>query len=347
MTLKGFIRTVFVWSRRGVLLLVILAGVLLAAGWTFQEVTTGRQRRQFPPPGRMVATGGHRLHVVGYGHGAPTVVLEAPVGGSHLVWVQVAAEVARHSRVVSYDRAGYAWSDPAASPRSAGAIVEDLRRMLRAGGEVGPFVFVGHSFGGLIVRLYALRHPEEVGGLVLVDPTHEAMNERLPSAKAEVETFQRTVRGFSFGARVGALRLLDMPLGEASSEWCPSELRPAARAVGFRTSWVDAIASEISALDASLSETAEAAALGGPLPLGDLAVVILSRARPAEPSEWEEYEVALQLHRDLLGMSSRSRHQVVEETGHFIQVERPEVVADAIHEVVEWSRAIDPVNRSE
>jgi pimeloyl-ACP methyl ester carboxylesterase len=347
MTLKGSIRAVFVLLRRGALLLVILAVVLLAGGWVFQEGATWRERRQFPPPGRMVATAGHRLHVVASGEAPPTVVLEAPTGGSHLIWLQVAAEVSRHSRVVSYDRAGYAWSDPAASPRTAGAIVEDLRRMLRASGDVGPFVLVGHSFGGLIVRLYALRHPEEVGGLVLVDPAHEAMNERLPSAKAEAEVFRKTLRGFRLGARVGALRLLDMPLGEGSSSWCPPGLRSAARAVGFRTSWVDAVAAEIEALDLSLSETAEAAALAGPLPLRDVAVVILSRGRPDEPSQSEEYEVTLQLHRDLLRMSARSRHQIVEGTGHFIQVERPDVVAAAIREVVDWSRAAESVNRSE
>lgn len=347
MSLKGFIRAVFIRFRQGMLLLVVLAFVLLAVGCVFQQAATWRQERQFPPPGRMVATAGHRLHVVGSGDAAPTVVFEAPVGASHLVWAQVAEEVSRHARVVSYDRAGYAWSDPAPSPRTAGAIVEDLRRMLRAGGEHGPFIFVGHSFGGLIVRLYALVHPEEVGGLVLVDPTHEAMNERLPSAQAEAETFRKMLWAFRLGARVGALRVLSMPLGEGSSTWCPPELRTAAQAVGFRTSWVDAIAAEVNALDASLRETAEAAALAGPLPLGDVAVVILSSGRPDEPSEWDEYEVALQLHRDLLRMSSRSRHRIVEGTGHFIQVQKPDAVAAAIREVVERSRANDSVKGSE
>lgn len=343
MTLRGFVRTALSWLRRAAFVLVILSVVLLAGGWVFQEVMTGLQRRQFPPPGRMVAAAGHRLHLVEYGDGAPTVVLESPVGASHLAWARVTADVSRHARVISYDRAGYGWSDPAVSPRTAGAIVEDLRRMLRAGGEVGPFVFVGHSFGGLIVRLYALRHPEEVAGLVLVDPTHEAMNDRLPSARAEAESFRRMLRVFRLAARFGVLRLLDMPLGAASSEWCPPGMEHAARAVGFRSRWVDAIAAEVDALDVSLGETAEAAVRAGPQPLGDVAIVILSAGRPNAPSEAEEYEVALELHRDLLRMSSRARHRIVEGTGHFIQTERPDIVVDAIREVVDWSRAHDVV----
>jgi pimeloyl-ACP methyl ester carboxylesterase len=332
------VERVFAWLRRGVLLLLTLAAALLAGGWIFQEAATWRQRGQFPPPGRMVATSGRRLHVVASGAGAPTVVFEAPIGGSHLAWAAVAPAVSRHSRVVTYDRAGYGWSDPAPPPRTAGAIVEDLRRMLREGGEVGPFVLVGHSFGGLIVRLYVLRHPEEVEGLVLVDPTHEAMNEQLPSAKAEAEAFRKTLVGFRLAVRVGALRLLDMPLGEGSAAWCPAELRPAARAAGFRTSWVDAVAAEVDGLDASLGQTAEAAASAGPLPLGDAPVVILSSGRPSEPPGWDDYEATLRLHHDLLRMSSHSRHQVVEGAGHFIQVDRPDVVTSAIREVLDWSR---------
>jgi pimeloyl-ACP methyl ester carboxylesterase len=345
MARKRLVSAIFVWLRRILVGLLIVLGLLLVSGWTFQQAATWRQSRQFPPPGKMVPAGGHRLHVLQTGSAAPTVILEGPAGASHLAWAGVVPELSGLTRVVSYDRAGYGWSDPAPGPRTAGAILEDLRQVLREEDERGPFVLVGHSLGGLVVRLFALRHPEEVAGLVLVDPAHEAMNERLPSSKAEQEAFRRIVWLFRVGARFGVLRLLDLPLGAGSADWCPEGLRPAARAVGFRTGWVDAVGEEIGAIEASLEQTARAADLAGPLPLGDAPVVILSRGRPEEPSELSEYETALDLHRDLLRMSSRSRHRVVDGSGHFIQVDRPEAVVAAIREVVEGQRSSDPTLR--
>jgi pimeloyl-ACP methyl ester carboxylesterase len=344
MALKRPVSTVFVWLRRILVGALIVLGLLLVSGWTFQQAATWRQSRQFPPPGKMVRAGGHRLHVLKSGSAAPTVILEGPAGASHLAWARVAPEVSGLARVVSYDRAGYGWSDPAPGPRTAGAIIEDLREVLREEGERGPFVLVGHSFGGLVVRLFALQHPKEVAGLVLVDPAHEAMNERLPSSREEQEAFRNMVGLFRVGVRFGVLRLLDLPLGAGSAGWCPEELRSAARAAGFRTSWVDAVGKEIGAIETSLEQTAQAAALAGSLPLGDAPVVILSRGRPDEPSELSEYETALELHRDLLYMSSRSRHQIVDDSGHFIQLDRPEVVAAAIREVVEGHRLSDPTS---
>src|SRR5688572_12417969 len=125
------------------------------------------------PPGQFVDVGGHRLHVTCAGSGTPPVLLESGIAASSLSWARVLPEIAAFTRVCAYDRAGLAWSDTASSPRTFDTICDDLGAVLTHAQERARFVLVGHSFGSLIVRGYAARHPERVAGLVLVDPPTE------------------------------------------------------------------------------------------------------------------------------------------------------------------------------
>ena len=115
---------------------------------------------------------GCAVEVVTAGTGGPSVVFEAGFGNDWAPWDRVASEVALHARVFAYSRPGYGASDPTSTPRDAGHIVEELRALLRAGGHAPPYLLVGHSFGGTYMELFARLHPEEVSGLVLVDPRH-------------------------------------------------------------------------------------------------------------------------------------------------------------------------------
>lgn len=117
--------------------------------------------------------GGYRLHVEIGGIGSPVVVLDAGLGGSSETWSEVFEPVSRFTSVVAYDRAGVGRSDPGPVPRTSSTIVGELHRLLQESGVPPPYVLVGHSFGGLNVRLFAHRYPDEVAGLVLVDATHE------------------------------------------------------------------------------------------------------------------------------------------------------------------------------
>src|SRR4051812_32708693 len=101
-----------------------------------------------PPPGRLVAVNGHRLHVRATGGGSPTVVFDAALAGSSISWTFVQPQVERFARAVSYDRAGFGWSDAGPLPRTAGRIADELRVLLERAGEPPPYLLVGHSFGG-------------------------------------------------------------------------------------------------------------------------------------------------------------------------------------------------------
>ena len=126
------------------------------------------------------------------------MVLEAGIAASSLTWSRVQPRIAQFSRVCSYDRAGLAWSESASTPRSMSALIEELRTLLDRTGEPPPYVLVGHSFGGLIIRAFARAYPTEIAGLVFVDPLHpEEWCDPLPEQR-------QMLRGGIFLSKVGA-----------------------------------------------------------------------------------------------------------------------------------------------
>ena len=149
-----------------------LVGALLAlavAGAIYQAIATELAERAYPPPGEMVDVGGYSLHINCVGQGSPTVVLDAGSGGFSAQWVRVQREVSGTTRVCSYDRAGMGWSEMGPEPRDARQISSELHTLLGKAGIEGPYVLVGHSFGGMYMQTYAARYPDEVAGVALVD----------------------------------------------------------------------------------------------------------------------------------------------------------------------------------
>jgi len=121
------------------------------------------------PPGKLVDLGGHKLHVNCTGKESPTVIVETGLGDFSFDWILVQAKVDGFARICTYDRAGYAWSDPGPKPRTFAQINLELHDALAKLGEHGPYVLVGHSYGGPLVRSFAAIYPNDVAGIVLVD----------------------------------------------------------------------------------------------------------------------------------------------------------------------------------
>src|SRR6516164_3639706 len=127
------------------------------------------------PPGKMVDLGGHKLHIDCTGRGIPVVVVETGLGDFSFDWILVQTRVSQFTRICTYDRAGYAWSDPGPKPRTFAQINLELHDALQKLGEHGPFVLVGHSYGGPVVRNFAAAWPRDVAAMVLVDSAVEGM----------------------------------------------------------------------------------------------------------------------------------------------------------------------------
>ena len=126
----------------------------------------GAQSPSYPPPGQMIDIGGRKLHLYCAGKGSPSVVLVAGGGAFSIDWALVQPEIAEHTRVCSYDRAGLGWSDPGPAEETVEETTKDLHALLHASGEKGPFILVGASIGGIFIQAYQRAFPEDVAALV-------------------------------------------------------------------------------------------------------------------------------------------------------------------------------------
>ena len=206
------------WLKQIALGLFALFSTLAAFGTGYEEWSRRRLARTLVPAGTLIDVGGHRLHLHCSGTGTPTVILEAGADPhASGAWFTIRPAVAEMTRVCAYDRAGYGWSESGPEPRDARTIAAELQRLLERASEPAPFVLVGHSLGGPLIRVFAHRYPDEVVGLVFVDSPHPEEEERRPP---ELSMDRPTMRiaewGFRIAARTGVLRLvssLDPPTG--------------------------------------------------------------------------------------------------------------------------------------
>src|SRR5215207_1233274 len=154
------------------LIRVFLLGVVLAlAGIIYQTAATESDQRKYPPPGALVNVGGYKMHIYCLGEGSPTVILEAANMGTVSNWAWIQPEVAKETRVCAYDRADSGWSDLSPEPNDTKQNAQVLHTLLSNANVPGPYVLIGHSFGGLYVRMYAEMYPEDVAGMVFIEGT--------------------------------------------------------------------------------------------------------------------------------------------------------------------------------
>src|SRR5689334_1932416 len=166
--------------KTGAAVLGGLAVTGLTFGFIYERVAERREAARYPARGRLVNIGGRNLFLNCMGEGSPTVVLDSALGMTSYTWWPVQVEIAGITRVCSYDRAGYALSDPGPLPRTSRQIAQELRALLSTAQVPGPYILAGHSLGGLNVRLFATTYPAEVAGVALIDATPDDVFDRLP-----------------------------------------------------------------------------------------------------------------------------------------------------------------------
>jgi pimeloyl-ACP methyl ester carboxylesterase len=333
-----------------ILVIALLVVLLPLSGFLYQAAGSARDQRKFPPPGRLVDIAGGRLHLVDEGQSSPTVIFESGIAASSLNWTAVQAEVARLTRACTYDRAWLGWSDPASAPRIASRLVDELHSLLAAARVPAPYVLVGHSFGGMLVQAYAVAHPDQVAGLVLIDPLPASEWAHVSRERLRILRWGiRLSRRGALLARLGVVRIslallsgggrripklvARLTSGRAEStlsrlvgevQKMPPEVWPMVQAHWCQPKAFLGMAKYFSALP----ESAEQAAALGDFP--QIPVTILSAGNSTPPQLVERDAMA--------SRSPRGKHLVVPDSAHWIHLDQPEVVIEAIREMVELVR---------
>jgi pimeloyl-ACP methyl ester carboxylesterase len=183
--------------------------VLISVGFLYQFIGAHRDRLRYAGSGRWVTIGrGYRLYLLEKGSGGPTVLFEAGIAATNLNWFHIQETVSRFTGTASYDRSGLGWSSPCRTARTPGNISGELHDMLKGAGIKPPYVLVGHSFGGLVMRRFALSYPEEIAGVVLVDPMRcEEWPPMNPSKQSEIDRGKKLSAYAVPIARLGLARL--------------------------------------------------------------------------------------------------------------------------------------------
>ena len=330
---------IFAWAAG-----LTLLGAMLAL--VYQALGTRKDARVYPPPGRLIGLGSHRLHLLESGRGSPTIVLEAGLMSTVLSWSGLQRELAGSFRVVSYDRAGLGWSDMGPMPRTADRIVDELHALLERAAIPPPYVLVGHSFGGLTMPLFAARFPDEVSGVVLVDPVVPA--EWNPPSEHDLRLTRigaRVCRRAALLARFGVIRFVAFLLttggkkaasylvrlisrgtpadaGSVRSPWfsaLPATEKAMASVFWVQPKFALTIASQLENLPVS------AASAGQFANFSDEPVVILSARTAPERRRLE--------HATMAGRLPQGEHVLAGESNHWIMQEDPDLVIRAIEKI--------------
>jgi pimeloyl-ACP methyl ester carboxylesterase len=335
----------------GIALWVVLAlTAVLAAGVIYQLVGSRRDVRLYAGQGRWVAIGQRsNLYVLEAGTGEPTVVFESGIGATNLNWRRIQESVAQFTGTASYDRGGLGWSSPCRTARTPSNIAAELHEMLERGGIKPPYILVGHSFGGLVMRRYALTYPEDVAGMVLVDPMRcEEWPPLDPAKQSELERGRKLIRFASPIARCGLARLAVTSffcrtgklsghlagaagsggrhvLGRITNEVgkMPREVWPMVAAHWSRPGYYAGMRKHIESIPDTVREMHAAE------PIREIPVLVLTPGKSKPLSE------------ECLGkIGDRAWQVIAPASAHWIHLDEPELVIDSIRAMVETASSL-------
>jgi len=320
-----------------IVLLCLLAG---GGGVAYNALSIRHYRRVAGVPGKLYNIGGYSMHLYCTGEGSPAIVLSSGLGDDFTGWAKVQPALSRHTKVCSYDRAGFGWSESRPGVQDANAISSQLHQLIEAAAVQRPFVLVGHSISGIYLRSYAAHYPGDVAGLVFVDGATPLQDDRIPKELLKLQEDQRRQMPWQkLLMTLGWYRLRGVctsisPGFEAYSVWIKAD--------SCIPSQMDAMENELDAERASGEETIHAG------PFGNLPILILSRDPnvlapncPAAVSKANSIAWS-RMQEEAKGLSGQNRRIIAKGSDHYIQNDRPDLVNREIYSFVAMIRNHQP-----
>lgn len=298
--------------------IVIMALVLTAVGVQRSDATIEASTVRSAAPGTFIWIGNHRLHLNCTGVGSPTVIFDSGLGSSSLDWARVQPQVASFTRACSYDRAGYGWSDSGPLPRDSANISRELEILLGNGSVPAPYLLVGHSLGGMNVRLFTHNNPGKVVGLVLIDSSHEDQFRRFEQAGVGASA--------PSGSSFVVANAFQLPNA------LPDDMVAIARSFAVSRSSMQAFRSELRHLRNSAKQLRDV-----PM-LPDIPVVVISH-RVDQTKGSDRYarraRIWMDMQAELADRVTRGKHVVAATEDHYIHLSQPQLVVDTIKDVID------------
>ena len=324
------------WVVRPVIAILCLLCVASLAGGTYEIISERRDAHRFPMQGKLVDVGGYRLNITCMGQRSIPVIFESGMGVPGLGWTLVQRDVEKFTTACSYDRAGYGWSDPGPIPRTSLQIAKELHILIHKAGIQPPYILVGHSFGGFTVRMFHSLYPDEVAGVVLV--ASELEDEHAILAAHHFITPADDIRQKRVDVNLARFYPLLRHLGIArlflvnQHSGLPQELESKLYSLILKPNHIPTMLRE----DVSDLESAAQVRQSGTLdtiPLIVLTETPRDRDTGVSQKDWDVYlsEIAV-LQRKLTALSTQGQ-QLVVDSGHDIQLLKPEAVVSAVRQV--------------
>jgi pimeloyl-ACP methyl ester carboxylesterase len=296
--------------RRGLKWAGIVLAALVLLGLAYQTIASELDKGSYTPRGQLYPVNGHQMHLNCVGEGSPAVILEAGGYAESLWWYRIQAQLADETQVCAYDRPGLGYSEATTLPRDPITIVGELHTLLNEAGVNPPYVLVGHSYGAILVRIFAHEYPEDVSGLVLVDsgllrPAHFDSEAEFKDWKSGNDVLQAALWVMS---RVGLVRLLGS--GDFSGWGYPADIVPELVALHSSNQAFDTYYAEGFPVRPALNEAAAAAEDFGDLPIA----LLWAGEQPLSAAA--DLELFEQIKLDMAGYSTNSMTRVIEGANH-------------------------------
>lgn len=308
------------WIKRILLSLLGLILIIVVAGFIYEQISRNNAKSKFPMQGEIVNVGDHNLNYKSLGKGKPLVVFESGLdAGGFLTWRKVQEEVFKFSSTLSYNRAGILFSERGNSPKTGEAIADELYLLLKKSNNNGPYILVGHSLAGYMLRSFIAKHPKEVAGIVFVDVSHPDQMNRLPTPMTSPPPLWLG----KFISSIGVVRLFK--IGEFLY---PNTSKSDSINILTNAYLPVAIPAVLEELNNIKSLAKEASKINS---FGDIPLIVITGTSPKRDAKFQK--PWMQMQKELLELSTVSKHMLADKSEHYIQLEQPEIVVQAIQEL--------------